>query len=296
MSSNDKISIRGTLHVFDKSGTIDQAALLTLPLLILYVDDHWYIKIPIVIASLLGLFFSPLRNSSYLWFILACFMGAGVFYNWQAADNHKYLITYWCTAIFLTQFFNTGEHALKISARYLVGLAFLFAAIWKVITPDFLNGDFFEYTFLFDERFRDKLETFGLLHNEASKFNTLAREALVVYDSQFTTVDLLTSYPLKILADTMVWWTMALEGLVTILFLLPAKYRITQWGDILLVVFLLTTYLIAPVIGFGWVIGTMAFTQCDKSRWKMRVVYLFTILFLQLYRFPWASIADVVLD
>src|SRR5688572_9862675 len=183
MNGNNELSLRGTINTFDKLGTLDQAALLTLTLLLLYVDDLWYIKVPVVVLSIVGLLVSTLRNNAYLWFCLACFMGAGVFYNWQAADNHKYLITYWCAAIFFILFFRLGEHHLKTSARCLVGLAFLFAVIWKIITPDFLIGDFFEYTFLFDDRFREKLETVGLLHSKASQFNLIAREALTAYDS-----------------------------------------------------------------------------------------------------------------
>lgn len=282
---------RSLLDAFDRLGVGEQAAFLTLPILMLYVEDHWYVKIPVVALSLAGLLFYPLRKNPFYWFALVCFTATGLYYDWATADNHKYLITYWCLAVFFARL-SASDGTLKSSARYLIGLAFLFAVIWKFVTPDFVNGDFFEYTFLFDERFSEKLKLFGALAPGAVDFNLLAKGALTAYDSRLREVDLLTNPNWGLWVKGLVWWTLFLEGSIALCFLLPRKSRLAPLGDISLILFLLSTYLIAPVIGFGSIIAAMGIIQCDASRWKTRLVYILALLLLQLYRVPWTSIAD----
>jgi hypothetical protein len=286
--------IRSVLEPFDRLGTFEQAAFLTLPLLLLYAEDHWYIKIPVVGLSLAGLIFSYFRKNPFYWFALICFMSIGIYYNWESADNHKYLIIYWCLALFFTHLFSAGEDALKCSARYLIGFAFAFAIIWKFVSSDFINGDFFEYTFLFDERFTGKLKVLGALETTVVDFNLVAEDALTAYDSRLYEVDILTNNKLTLWAKVLAYWTLVLEGMIALCFLLPGKYKLTLFGDIILLLFILSTYLIAPVIGFGWVIATIGFIQCDPSRWKIRISYILVILLLQAYRLPWTAIADSI--
>ncbi|MDQ3802392.1 MAG: hypothetical protein M3416_00830 [Acidobacteriota bacterium] len=282
---------RTLLGAFDRLEVEEQAAFLTLPLLLLYVEDHWYVKIPVVVLSLAGLLFSPLRKGPYFWFAIVCFTAAGLYYGWADADNHKYLITYWCLAFFFARL-TPSEGALQTSARWLIGLAFLFAVVWKFLTPDFINGDFFQYTFLFDERFSGKLKLFGALAPDAVDYNLLAKGALTAYDSRLYEVDLLTNPRWGPWVTGLVWWTLVVEGLIALCFLLPKRSRLAPLGDVCLILFLLSTYLVAPVIGFGSIIATMGIIQCDASRWKTRLSYIVVLLLMQLYRLPWASIAD----
>ena len=184
-------------------------------------------------------------------------MAIGIFYNWESADNHKYLIVYWCAALFVTHLFSAGEKALKYSARWLIGLAFVFALIWKLISPDFLNGNFFEHTFLFDERFASKLKIIGLLGADPIDFNLVAADALTAYDSRLHEVDILTNNKLKLLAKIFSYFTLLLEGIIAVCFFLPGKYKLSALRDIFLILFILSTYFLAPVIGFGWVIATL---------------------------------------
>lgn len=282
------------LESFDRLGTFEHAAFLTLPLLLLYAEDHWYIKIPVVALSLAGLLFSYLRKNLFYWFALVCFMAIGIFYNWESADNHKYLIVYWCATLFVTYLFSAGEEALKYSARLLIGFAFAFALTWKLVSPDFVNGDFFEHAFLFDERFVSKLKVIGVLEPDPIDYNLVAADALTAYDSRLHEVDILTNHKLKLLAKIFACLTLLLEGIIALCFFLPRKYKISALGDIFLLLFILSTYFLAPVIGFGWVIATLGFIQCDPSRWKIRVSYIFVILLLQAYRIPWTAIADSI--
>jgi hypothetical protein len=59
------------------------------------------------------------------------------------ADNHIYLLAYWCLVLFLVLNVPAParQRALALNARWLIGLAFLFAILWKaVLSPDFVDG------------------------------------------------------------------------------------------------------------------------------------------------------------
>lgn len=286
--------IGSLLEPFNKLGDFEQAAFLTLPLLLLYVEDHWYVKTPVVVLSLAGLVFQYLRQNAFYWLALSCFMILGICYNWPAADNHKYLMVYWCLALFFTHLFHTGEMALKYSARYLAGFAFAFAVTWKMISPDFLSGIFFEYTFHFDSRFIAKLKILGLLDPGVAGFNFAAKDALVAYDSNLYEADILLNNKLDFWAKLLAWWSFLLEGMIALCFLLPVRYKLAPFGDILLLLFIFCTYLATPVTAFGWILAIFGFIQCDAARWKTRMVYILVILLLQVYRLPWATVTGLI--
>src|SRR5688500_5743696 len=89
------VGLAAAYAVFERLERHDQACLLTLPLLMLYVDEYWYVNVPVVGLALAGLLFANIRGNSLFWFTLTCFTVAGVFYNWLSVDNHKYLLAYW---------------------------------------------------------------------------------------------------------------------------------------------------------------------------------------------------------
>lgn len=284
--------LHSTMAAFDGLSLTEQAAMLTLPLLLLYTQDEWYVRVPVICLSVGGLVFSQLRHNAYFWFALVCFMGTGIAFTWEASDNHKYAITYWCLALFFVQWFAADLSNLRTSARLLLGLIFGFAVLWKAISPDFSSGDFFQHAFLFDERFSGKLALLGIVDAEAMELNGLARQTLTSFDGSFNTVSISIPPSLPLMAKGLAWWTLALEGLIALCFLLPATNRLAKWGDPLLVLFILSTYVIAPVIGFGWLLIIMGVIQCAPTRKGMRFAYLASLLLLQLFRLPWATVAD----
>ncbi len=284
--------LKATHSAFESLPLHDQACFLTLPLLLLYVDDFWYVRVPILGLALAGLLFANVRSSPFFWFAITCFLTAGLCYNWWEVDNHKYLMCYWCLAIFLSRWHPHEDGALAASARYLLGLTFCFAVLWKVVSPDFSSGDFFFYSFLFDSRFTDKLQVLGLVDPDLLELNDLARRALVSYDSQLESVQTASDPRLRTLALGLAWWTYAIEGAIAISFLIPRRLRLSRVRDCALWVFLVSTYPVAPVIGFGWLLVTLGFVQTEAERKKTRFFYLVVLLLLQAFRLPWSSIAE----
>ena len=90
----------------------------------------------------------------------------------------------------------------------------------------------------------------------------------------------------------MSWWTLSLEAMCAAAFLVPVRSFPARFRHGLLMAFVISTYAIAPVIGFGWVLLAMGFVQCDRSHPRTRLLYLGTLLLLQAFRLPWASITQ----
>lgn len=272
---------------------LEQAALLTLPLLLLHAEKLWYVKVPVLGLALAALVLPLARKSPAVWFTLTCFLAAGLLDNWQAADNHKYLMTYWCLALFLAALRGGDEAQLASSARWLLGLTFLFATAWKLIAADFWSGGFFEYALMFDPRFSGKLEILGLVDPGFLELNEAGLRALMSYESVVTSVPVELAPRLGAIARFLTLWSIALEGAIAVAFLLPQNRWIGPRRDALLLLFVVSTYLIAPVVGFGWLLIALGYTQCERQRGAWRMAYLLTLILLQAFRMPWLPVSSV---
>jgi hypothetical protein len=74
------------------------------------------------------------------------------------------------------------------------------------------------------------------------------------------------------------------EAAVALTFLWPGQRGIVRFRDALLGLFLLTTYPIASVLTFGWVLAVMGFAQTAGS--AARVFYAAVFVILPLYDLP----------
>ena len=83
---------------------------------------------------------------------------------------------------------------------------------------------------------------------------------------------------------TVIW-----EALVAVCFLWPLDRGPSRLRDASLLVFCATTYAVAPVSGFAWLLLAMAVAQCGSSRGRTRVAYLAVYLLVLFYReIPWS--------
>jgi hypothetical protein len=87
---------------------------------------------------------------------------------------------------------------------------------------------------------------------------------------------------LRSLALAATWATLALEAAVAIAFLAPLGRRVwlRHW---LLLCFCATTYAIAPVVGFGWLLLAMGAAQCAPHARRTRLAYLGVFALLIFY-------------
>jgi hypothetical protein len=210
--------------------------------LLLRPPDLWWLAAASTLTAGLVLLFPRVRQSPRTWGAATTIVCARVLAAWPLADNHIYLLAYWCLAITLALGSHTPADILRPASRWLLGAAFAFAVLWKaLLSPDYVDGRFFRVTLLTDDRFADVLMTVGGLTPDQVR---LARNALAPLPDGAERVEdeQLTEPPaVRRLAMFATWTGLSLEAAIAVLCLLPAgRLARTRHGAIL--AFLVTTY------------------------------------------------------
>ena len=268
------------------------AIVMTLLLLLVYPDKTWFVRIPVTILAIIAILVERVRRAPLLWFACGLLLLAGVATRWSSADNHRYLMAYWLLAICVAMMASDAEPALKRSARLLLGFCFLFATVWKAMSPDFMNGTFFHFTLLADARFSIVVEWLGGVTANMRQLNSLGMAAIRHYASPIESLQLADASHTRALALAMTWWTVAVEGALALLFLLPSRLRVTHVRDFVLLIFALTTYAIAPVLAFGWTLLILGMVQVSERARFVRPAYIVVFVVLQLYGAPWKELVQ----
>jgi hypothetical protein len=241
------------------------------------------------------LFSRSLVRNPWLWTALACISAATTYANWFGQDNHKFLITYWTIACCLSVWSRDTARALALNGRLLVALAFSFALFWKFFGGELLSGKFFELTFLTDTRF-ETVALMGGVPREDLAHNYDARRLLQMFPSEQTAATLESSSRLPLMAVVMAWLTVLIEGAVAATFWLRFRIADLDIHNWLLMAFCITTYSLAPVLGFGFVLVTMGLAQCNLEQRDSRQGYLWTFLIVQFAMLHAVGAAGTLLD
>jgi hypothetical protein len=261
------------------------AARLTLLLLLLRPLGSGWLRPSLLALAAAGLVLPGLLRHPALWLALALLCAARVVGGWPLGDNHAYLLAYWCLAIALARLSPDPPRVLAWNGRWLVGLAFSFATLAKLLSPDYLDGRFFRVTLLEDRRLEGVAT--GLGGAEPAQLSAW-REVL----AQHVDGPALAGAPppepasLRTLALGATGLTLALEAAVAAAFLAPLG-RVAWLRHGLLLLFCTTTYAIAPVLGFGWLLLAMGAAQCEPDARRMRIAYLAVFALLIFYSRAW---------
>ena len=272
------------------------AAKLTLLALLLSPVGNWFIRPFTLGLSVMGLLIPGLWRSPSLWVALALLTGIRFYIDWPSADNHAYLLSYWCLAFAVSAWLGNRE-VLFSNARYLVALTFGFAALQKWISPDYLNGVFFLITFFLDERFEEFVVLFSSVTFEQID---IAREYL---EGDYRSAPAPDSLPF-VIPGSMWWlailstaWNLFEQTLIAIAFLVPKDSRLGRIRDPLLLLFCFTIYAVVPVVSFGWLILAMGIAQSDGKSATLRYWYtgaFFALIFF--YEVPWAEVLNTAIS
>lgn len=272
------------------------AAKLTLLALLLSPVGNWFIRPFTLGLSVMGLLIPGLWRSPSLWVALALLTGIRFYIDWPSADNHAYLLSYWCLAFAVSAWLGNRE-VLFSNARYLVALTFGFAALQKWISPDYLNGVFFLTTFFLDQRFEEFVVLFSSVTFEQID---IAREYL---EGDYRSAPAPDSLPF-VIPGSMWWlailstaWNLFEQTLIAIAFLVPKDSRLGRIRDPLLLLFCFTIYAVVPVVSFGWLILAMGIAQSDGKSATLRYWYagaFFALIFF--YEVPWAEVLNTAIS
>jgi hypothetical protein len=270
----------------------DLALTLTLLDLLLRPVGDWKVRPLLLALAAAALLFKTARHSPWLWFSLTLLTALRVTLDWPLPDNHAYLLSYWCLAIGISLAVRESRACLALNGRLLIACVFLFATVWKLIlSPDFMDARFFRVTFILDERF----EGFARLAGGLGLDQLLALREIL--DQHVDGANLAEALPLDQtkrflwLAHFTTYWTVLIEGLLALAFFWPVNRGLSKLRDLLLICFCVTTYAVATVEGFGWLLIAMGIAQCDSTRWRLRLGYLGAFVLILFYReVPWAEI------
>ena len=282
----------------DSSKTHDDVRRLTAIALLLRPMGEWYVRPVILALAMLALISPAALRRSWLWNALALLIAVRIAGDWPLADNHIYLLAYWCLAIGLAAAAPSPAGALERRSRLRIGLAFAFAVIWKAaLVPDFLDGRFFRVTLLTDPRFEDAAVLIGGLTRDQIRAN---RDALAAMPEGAVPLEppvIVETARLRRLASVSTVGILLLESVVSVVMLLPSYTTVRVMRHALLLSFCAVTYAFAPVAGFGWLLLAMGLGQC-RDQWKLlRVIYVGMFVLVLFYsEVPWAGLlADLVL-
>lgn len=269
---------------------VDLARRLTLADLVLQPVGVGWIRPTLLAAAVLGLVLPSLARSVWFWLGLAVLTGLRVAWTWPLADNHAYLLSYWCLAVAIAARDGDPRAALAWSGRVLLGLVFALAVLWKTISPDYLDGRFFRVTLVADERFAP----FATLAGGLDDAELSERRSHVVQHVDGEVAEL--PPPPESARFRAVSWlatlaTFTAEALLALAFLWPTGRGLARVRDPLLISFCAATYLVAPVSGFGWLLVALGVAQTDPARVRLRAAYLVVFGLVYLYdQIPWAQL------
>lgn len=272
--------------------SIDLALRLTLLNLLLRPIGPWAIR-----PALLGLAGAALlvpgwHRRAPLWFVLAALTAARAVVDWPLADNHAYLISYWCLAIAVSLTVSETRSCLALNGRLLIGLVFAFASLWKIaLSPDFLDGTFMRVTMLQDPRF----EGWTLLVTDLSAEELADQRASLDRHLDAPPFEVAPGPPLPprfvLVAAATTIWTALVEFALAVAFLWWRGGWLERMRHALLCSFCATTYAVATVDGFGWLLIAMGVAQCSSAQRRTRAAYLLTFCLILAYReVPWEEV------
>ena len=276
----------------DEDGVPDSVLALTAIILLLRPLDVWWVAPFVLAAACLSVVITAVRRAPITWLLVAVLVAARIVAVWPLADNHIYLLAYWCLAIGLALSAETPAATLSASSRWLLGAAFALAVLWKaVLSPDYVDGRFFRVTLLTDERFADASLVFGGLSRDQMAENRSFLEPLPEGAELLNPPAFVEPPRLRAFAAAATWGGLTLETLIALLCLIPADGRIQLARHASLIAFCATTYALAPVAGFGWLLATMGLAQCRPTQVALRAAYIASFVLILLYsEIPWAGV------
>lgn len=257
----------------------DLVLLLTLAFQIVYVEG--FAEFPIQAVAMVAVVLPSVRGHWAPWVaIIGLHLVGTVPFQWAILANHEWLALWWLVAVAGATLAGDPQAALARAAKLMLGLVFLFATSWKIMAPDFVSGDYFEFLLQSDERVGLAGVVVGGLEPEAAERN---RDALFSMAEPLgpDEVVLEDGSRVALLADVLALSTVAVEGLLAAAFLAPASSRVGRrlgrHRDAVLLGFVAVTYPLAPVVSFAWVLLAMLLAQArsDVPRWDLGVAVTF---------------------
>lgn len=228
---------------------------------------------------ILGLLLQKLSLASGYWFLLAALHFLWLTSAYSVADNHRYLEGYWILSIAIALGFGGAEASryLQLDARLLIGLCFLLAVFWKISSPRYRDGSFFAHSLLLETRFLPLALWLGGLRPDVQNRHQQARRKVIGGESDLEQAPVPNR--LRRSAIFLAWWTITIESLVALLFILPIP-NLDLWRVLALSLFIATVYVWVPVPTFGYALLLLLLATVQGPDLRLLVLGLVFALML----------------
>lgn len=240
---------------------------MTLVAMVRYQQGAWFYSV--LNAVLLGLacLFPQIVRREQFWLAVCVVSGSSILLNWYFLSNHSFVLFYWTLALLVSCFAADRQRVLALSARWIVGFLFLFAFVWKLVSPEFESGATMRYFLsatlpLGQSAVALTSLTAGQL---AQNMETVER---VISTLRTAPVSLIGPPGLSVLADALTRATQVVEGGMALIFLAPLPNRWRWLREAGLLFFFLTAYTFLPVAPFATQLAYLgyALTRSDQFR------------------------------
>ncbi|MCP3977830.1 MAG: hypothetical protein GY716_00675 [bacterium] len=265
---------------FIEQDRVDLVVRMTMLLLLVHPSRLWFVRLPVTAMCIVGILHRPLGRDWRLWLGVAALQLFECAFNWAFINNHDFLIAYWSLALGCALLSGDARRGLALNGRILIGLVFLFATLWKLSSPTYMDASMFRFLLLEDYRFFELAHVFGGYPREGLLANTAALGTKL---DLAATIRLQDGPGIAGFAVFMTWWTILIEGALAVFYLLPERLAAARFRHWVLVVFLVTTYPPINVVGFAWLLLIMSVAQTSDRQGKLRALYL--VLFVATYFF-----------
>jgi len=282
--------IEGVVGRLQDLPLFDAVAALTLFLVVIYgfVDSAFAIVSQL---ALLGVLLHwPLLRSPVLWAALAIVGSLVLIQHWYSADNHKYLLVYWLWVVTIASYLGPEAGAGKVllfNARFFLVFIFLGAALQKWLSSRYMSGEMFEMCLLLDGRFRAFAHLVGIDKSVADaallKYTTLQSPLSEVVNNELL---LPATDRSRFVAWAVTWYDLLVQIFIGTCLVLNRRLA-DQLAHAALLFFIFTTYLPAPVFGFGWTLVVLGLTLTKDRFPRWALAYFGASVAVVLYQTPW---------
>jgi hypothetical protein len=277
-------------HAAEGIGAIGLPLRLTAVLLLLRPQGPPLIQAAQLGLGTLALVSTPALQRSALWYSAALAVAVRIAWDWPLADNHVYLLAYWCLAIGLALGGAAPPATLARGARWLLASAMALAVLWKAaLSPDYVDGRFFRMTLLVDERFEDVVRiAAGMDAAEIDRHRQALRP--VAQGAELAADDTIVEpESFRRLSLVLTWGGLLWESALAAAFVAPLPLRRRWLRHALLLGFCGAVYPVAPVAGFGWLLLAIGLSQVpgEARAWRSAYVAVW-LLVLAATELPWA--------
>lgn len=247
-------------HLFDPSSPVFALQWALIALAVTIQGDARRAAFGAVVA-IVGLLWRRLTVSPLYWSIAAAVLVAWSVRELPLLDNTAALVMFWTAGVAVALYTDDWVETLAAEARWIMATVFGLAVFWKIVSPDFPSGQFFEWTLLVDPRFEPLTRLAG-----ADSAGLAANREMVAGG---VAGPLHSGSLVGLAAQILTWGTIVVEGAVAVLWGIGERTGV--WRHVALVVFAVTTYVIVPVAGFA--VTLMAIGMATVRTRRARIAY-----------------------